>query len=401
MPQLFKLLILALFFADLTNGSVSMHNPFYCYAEPIRPQQSLFAFHTAYESSRGHTIDPNVSQCAPSRFWLFIRHGTRFLQTGDLSRLFEHGERLHREILENYDSGRSSLCASDIQLIRNWKLDPNMTFDNADELTVAGWGESRQLAERYQSAFPTLLPSEYSRNHYFFRSGAVQRTRDTLRGFADGLFGYDGHQQVEFGDVAVPDLLVRPYMFCPLNMDLIDSSQTRVEQRAYFEGPEYQEMISRVSRKLGFPVSRTLRVEEIDTLRTLCRFEQIWDMNATAPFCAAFSVADHQILEYWYDLYYYHAFSYGMPYYRTLRENMQCSIIQDMLTFLRSNDPTDQTARIFGGHSPGLSLIFTSLGVFEDEVPLNQHNFAQQIFRLYKSSTILPFAANLAVIRYE
>lgn len=50
------------------------------------------------------------------------------------------------------------MCAADIALIREWKFDPNMTYDNADFLTVVGWNEVQGIAQRYQAVFPTLLP---------------------------------------------------------------------------------------------------------------------------------------------------------------------------------------------------------------------------------------------------
>lgn len=384
----------------LTNGSVSVHNPYYCYAEDeIRPQNGMFSTTCAYETTRGRSsIDSSVSNCTPTKFWLISRHGTRFPSISDLTKIFEHNERLQEDIVKNYETGRANLCASDIELIKNWRFDPNITFENEQSLTVSGWNELRELAERYQSIFPSLLPSTYSRNDYFFRSTATQRTIGTLRAFADGLFGFNQYQNVEFEDIDQPDVLLRPYNFCPLYDEIAD---IRAEQNQFVEGPEYQEMITQVSRKLGFHKSHMLRAEEVETLAIICRFEQIWDMNATSPLCSAFSVANHQVIEYWNDLYYYNRWGYGQPNYRRLYENLPCHIIQDMLSFLRSNDPNDQKARIFGAHLPSLYLTLVSFGAYEEEFPLTRHNFAQQTLRLWKSSIITPMAANLAVIRYE
>lgn len=396
--EVVQLLVISLSIV-LTNGSVSVHNPFYCYAEdPIRPQYGMFSTTSAYETTRGRSIDPSVSICRPSKFWLISRHGTRLPSLSDLTKIFLHNEKLHEDILNNYVSGRTTLCAADIELIENWRFDPNITFGNEQFLTVSGWNELRQLAERYQSVFPTLLPSTYSRNDYFFRSTATQRTIETLRAFADGLFGSDQYQHVEFEDIDQPDVLLRPYNFCPLYDEIPD---IRAEQNEFLEGPEYQEMISQVSHKLGFHGSHILRAEEVETLAIICRFEQIWDMNTTSPLCAAFSVANHQVIEYWNDLYYYYRWGYGPKNYRTLYENLPCHLIQDMLNFLRSNNPNDHTARIFGAHLPSLYLTLVSFGAFEEGIPLTRHNFAQQTFRMWKSSNITPMAANLAVVRYE
>ena len=384
---------------QMTHGSVFLHNPFYCYSQdPIRPQIGMFATKSTYETNRGRNIDPNVSSCSPSRFWLLSRHGTRLPSSSDLRRIFEYNEDLHRDILRNYDAGRTSLCASDIELIREWRFDPEITLEQEQHLAPAGWNELQGLAQRYQEAFPSILSSNYTPNDYFFRSTYKQRTRNSLNAFSDGLFGVNAHQQVVFEDVPDPDPFLSPHDNCPLYDEATD---IRIEQRAFLEGPEYENMLTQVSEKLGFFGSNTLRAVQVDVLATICKFEQIWDTNSTSPMCAAFSIANHQVLEYHEDLDYYYRVGYGYSEYRTLFENMNCHLMQDMLRFLQSNDPTDHKARVFSSHSSVLQLILVTFGVFEDEVGLTRHNFAQQAFRLWKSSLVAPMATNLAVIRYE
>jgi hypothetical protein len=98
--------------------------------------------------------------------------------------------------------------------------------------------------------------------------------------------------------------------------------------------------------------------------------------------CAAFSVAKHQVLKYTEDLDYYWRVGYRNSKFRTLFENMNCNLMQDMLSFLQSNDPSDHKARVFSTHSTMIQLIFVTFGVFEDKVLLTRHSFAQQTFRL-------------------
>lgn len=80
---------------------------------------------------------------------------------------------------------------------------------------------------------------------------------------------------------------------------------------------------------------------------------------------------------------------------------MNCHLMQDMLTFLESNNPNDHKARLFSTHSTILQLILVTFGAFEDATPLTRHNFAQQVNRLWKSSLVAPMGTNLAVIRFE
>lgn len=399
MLRMVHILVISLLFV-LSNGSVSMHNTFYCYAEdPIRPQIAMFAAETPYELIRGRSIEANVSSCTPYKFWLVGRHGTVLPNLNDLRIIFEHSNTLHRNILSNYDAGRTSLCASDIGLIRGWRFDPNITQDSQPFLTVAGWNEVQGIAQRFQLAFPTLLPSTYSSTDYSFRSATLIATISAIAAFADGLFGFNGHQQVDFENIDDPDLLLEPHLNCPFFAEIIS---TLIEADAFEEGPEFQQMIEQVSSKLGFHASHILSAEQIETLLVICQFEQIWDMNSTSPLCAAFSVANHQVEEYHRDLRRYYRYGYGhFSNYRRLYENLPCHLMQEMLRYLRSNDPNDLRARILNSNSYSVQLILMVLGAYKDQVPLTRHNFAQQTFRLWRSSQLSPKAANLAVIRYE
>jgi len=392
------ILVISLLFV-ISNGSVSMHNPFYCYSEdPIRPQIGMFASETAYELVRGLSIEPSVSSCTPSKFWLFGRSGTRLPSESELRNIFEHNDTLHRNILSNYDAGRTSLCASDVALIRDWRFDPNITYDNSQYLTVAGWNEVQSIAQRYQMAFPTLLPSTYSPTDYSFRSEDLIGPISSIAAFADGLFGSNGHQQVEFENIDDPDLLLQPHSNCPL-FDEINSDST--EENAFVDGPEYQQMITQVSNKLGFHASHILSPEQFDAVLVICQFEQIYDLNSTSPLCASFSVANFQVREYRKDLSFYYRYGYGrFSNYRRLYENLPCYLMQDMLHYLRSNDPSDRRARIFYTQFP-IVFLLNVLGAYEDQVPLTRHNFAQQTFRMWRSSRLMPKGANLAVVRYD
>lgn len=382
-----------------SDGGVSVNNPYYCYSQdPIRPQIGMFATTTPYEVVRGRHIDANVSNCTPSKFWMWSRHGARLPARSEVARILDDKDRLHGDILKNYEAGRASLCASDFELLRNWQFHPNITLENDQDLTTSGWNELKDSATRLQAAFPTLLTNEYSPSRYFFRPSATQRTLDSLRAFADGLFGPNGSDEVLFEEAPVPDLLLVPYENCELYSEVI---RVYAEQMAFAEGPEFQEMLSQVSAKLGFHGSQHLRANEIETIMMICKYEQLWALNSTSPFCAAFSIANHQVHEYYKDLEYYFRYGYGHTNYRTLFENFNCHLLQDLLRFFQSNDPSDHTVRVFNGHLVSLQILLVTFGALEDKTPLNRHNFAQQTNRMWRGSVITPMAANLVVVRYE
>ncbi|KAG4076119.1 hypothetical protein HA402_011465 [Bradysia odoriphaga] len=398
MFSVLNLLVLPSLVIVYTQSDVSVHNPFYCYSDdPIRPRTLFGGIHSVYEISRGQTINPDVSTCNPTKFWMAGRHGAILPLANDLPNLSETVTRLQSEILLNYDQGKTSLCASDIELIRNWRFDPNITMENAEFLASSGWDEMKALAQRFQIAFPSILSSTYSPNDYFFRSTEFQRTKASLNAFADGLFGVNGHEQIRFEDIPEQDVFMRSNQHCPLYIQI---NAERFEQNAFREGPEYQEMTVQVSAKLGFHGSHALRNNDIAILAQICRFEQIWDLSATSPFCAAFSVANSQVIEYSEDVDLYFRFGYGRPQYRRLYENLMCFQMQDMLNFIQSNDANDHKARIFSGHVNQF-LIILNFRAFDDDAPLTRHNFAQQMQRVWRSSFNMPMASNLAVIRYD
>jgi len=75
--------------------------------------------------------------------------------------------------------------------------------------------------------------------------------------------------------------------------------------------------------------------------------------------------------------------------------------MQDLVRFLQSNDANDHRAKIYNQNQTMMLLILANLGAFDEDFPLTRHNIAQQVQRLWRTSAIVPMAANLAVIRYD
>lgn len=252
------------------------------------------------------------------------------------------------------------------------------------------------IARRYQQAFPTLLPSVYNPARFTFRHTDRQRTQATVRAFMDGIFGFNGHQQVFVEPVPSPDRLLRPHDDCPL---YDANSDNTVQRAAWQNGAQFQLMMSQVNDKLGLLGNQRLSARQTRTIWEICQFEQLWDMTAPAPFCGVFSPHNNLMLEYFEDLDYYYNAGFGGP--RRLFENLNCPLIQDLLDFLENDSPTGETTRIFSTHSTSFQLFLVTLGVFGADTPLTAANFNVQTFRQWKSSYLTPMATNIAVIRYK
>ncbi|XP_070502369.1 multiple inositol polyphosphate phosphatase 1-like [Chironomus tepperi] len=376
----------------------SAHDPNYCYAfDAIRPQQSRWADRTSNNAARASSINPNVSQCTPSRFWLYMRHGDRLPSTNDINRMVPFSNTQFPNIINAYNQGRSNLCHPDFVATNTWSWDPNITVSQEQFLTVSGWNIVRNIASRYQAAFPTVLTRTYDRSRFFFRHTDRQRTQATVRAFSDGLFGEGAYRNVIFTEPPFPDNLLRPHDNCPL---YDQASNTQAERDRWQNSAEFQTTLTQINDKLGLTGGQRLTARQARTMWELCQFHQLWEPHIDAPFCGAISPFNNLRLEYFEDIDEYYTTGYGLNPVR-LAENMGCGIMQDLLNFLTSTNPNEETVKIFSTHQTSFQLFLVTLGVFRDAAPLTAANFAQQANRLWVTSRIAPMATNIAAIRYN
>lgn len=101
------------------------------------------------------------------------------------------------------------MCIRDVENLRNWELNQNLTAEAESLQTVAGWNTMLGIAHRYQNAFPTLLPLTYNPSNFRFRHTDRQRSQASIQAFADGLFGSNAFERVVFDSVPERDTLLR------------------------------------------------------------------------------------------------------------------------------------------------------------------------------------------------
>lgn len=270
--------------------------------------------------------------------------------------------------------------------------------------TEAGVVAMQNIARRYQQVFPDILTANYSRARFLFRHAESERSNTSIRAFASGLFGDAASQNVVYEDVPEADWFLRPFDFCPLH----DEGEIWDAQRVAFQqGPEFEEMLEQINRKLGFHGTNPLSFETIYVMWDWCRYETSStfefaesETGGDSAWCAPFSVAHHLLFEYFDDLGHIYASGYGVRNQRLL-ENMHCGVMQDLLNFIDADNNDELVARIFVSHMREVQSMLVVLGAFRDTWLLHQHNYAQQSGRHWLPSLITPNAANLAVIHYE
>lgn len=262
----------------------------------------------------------------------------------------------------------------------------------------------QNIAWRFQQHYPNIFPPTYSRDRFLFRHTESERTNTSIRAFAYGLFREAG-EDVVYEDVPERDVLLRPFDFCPtFNEEVANWSAQR---DAFRQGPEIQEMVEQVNSRLGFLGTSQLSFATVQAMWEMCRFEtgsrfetSFSEIGDDIPWCVPFSVAHHLLMEYYEDLGHFYFSGYGVRNQRLL-ENLNCGLMQDLLTHIQSEDDSDQMARIFVSYTQEIQLMLVAFGTFRDVWPIHQHNYAQQASRNWLTSLISPLAANLAIVRHE
>lgn len=280
--------------------------------------------------------------------------------------------------------------------LRDWVRDPNITLEIESLNTVAGWNSKQNIGRRYRELFPNVLQTPYSRQRYLFRHADTQRSRASISAFAGGIFG-DWDDMI-FEPIPEQDLFLRPIHFCP---EFTSTVAVQREQAAFEIRPEVREMVAQVNRRLGLRGSSQLSFDDVLLAWEWCRFETgSSDGFISAAWCIPFSAEHHAVLEYYRDIGYSHFTGYGVRNQRLI-ENLNCGLVQDMLTMMQSNNVNDQTVRIYSSFSQIVQAFLVTLGAFRDEEPLNEFNFAIHSNRHWKTSFLTPNAAHLVVVRYE
>ena len=234
------------FLAAFAFAQISTHDPYYCYAEdPIQPQRSMFSFVTQLDSVRGSGLNfgaPRISSCRPNRFWMLARGGSRLPNEAQIVAMRSLEANIRARINRGIDRGRANFCRVDRENLLAWTLNDTINVNNTWQLTETGFEEVRTTATRFQTFFPEVLPPTYDRAQFQFRHTYRERTEESARAFASGLFGSSADVVLE--DVPAQDRLLRPIDSCPLYNEWIGRND---ERDAFREGIDFENMLEQVS----------------------------------------------------------------------------------------------------------------------------------------------------------
>ncbi|XP_069691309.1 multiple inositol polyphosphate phosphatase 1-like [Periplaneta americana] len=365
----------------------------HCYANQTDPYV-MFSTYTPYELVHETSTNPVfVPQCQPLQFWIMSRHGTRYTDTSGINNMWSLTS-VRDNILSNHEAKRGTLCTADLENLRKWT--PQAVFTLSDDLAFQGFQDLQNMAQRFKSRFPTLLNQSYSSDKFEVRFTNTQRTTLSAFSFVTGIFG--STYNVQLPQPISKDSLIRPSSYCTKWINEVKNNpNSTVEMYAFEDGPEIQDLIKTVTDRLGFetPIS----MSDATHMYAACRFEKAWNVAKVSPWCAVFTDEDLTKLEYKEDLKYYYTKGFG----NDMNKDVGCPPAKDfLLRFSALESGEQQPAGVFYfSHDTDLMLLFSSLGIGEDDVPITHSNYEESRNRQWRTSLLTPFAGNFAVVFFK
>ncbi|XP_011144551.1 multiple inositol polyphosphate phosphatase 1 isoform X2 [Harpegnathos saltator] len=348
---------------------------------------------TPYRCVANYNDTPiKYSGCTEKKIWLLLRHGTRYPGKKYIPRMLDELPKWKHIILKNYDNGETRLSADDAALFKKWK--PIFTSSDTMKLAIEGENEMIDLGERYQARFPSLMPEVYSNQTYKFRYTSTQRTEESAKHFAVGLFGWQKSQSVWYPEPAYRDPVLRFYKACPRWRQEVDKNpNAKAEKNKFLDSKIVTDMLNNIKDYIGHYVN----YETAFLMYSMCAFETAWDQNIVSPWCKIFSLNDFKVFEFAEDLGLYWIDGYGYQ----LTYQQACPVLKDMFDFFVSNKSLITT--VYFTHSGTILKLLSLLGVAKDTYPLMHNSFTlhEEDKRAWKTSIIDAFASNIAFVLYE
>ncbi|CAH0384074.1 unnamed protein product [Bemisia tabaci] len=377
----------------LLSAAGVLSDDYHCYAEDSSPYL-FFGSKTAYQFVRDKNNIKPVPDCLPVQIWILSRHGTRYPDLKEIKRL-QNLTAVRELILQNHDARATRLCDRDVDGLRRWHY--NLRPEQDNQITSQGHEDLLFLAKKLKSNFPELLDVPYSESKFDFRTTAKQRTIDSAKAFAEGLFpGVD----VRIPPPPVPDRFLNIHHNCSSYETSTHNPDTKREVAEFQKSHHYWNLIMRVSSRLGFKYNLT--PEFIDMMYEMCRYEKAWHISAISPWCAVFTPDELKVLEYEEDLKHWYKAGYGNA---DMSAKVGCIIVRDLLTHFDAvikNGSTHSPMGVFRFSHSGLMLpTLVKLGMAKDNQKLTAKNYDLLGKREWKTSMIDPFGANLMAVLYR
>ncbi|XP_056251924.1 multiple inositol polyphosphate phosphatase 1-like [Seriola aureovittata] len=338
-------------------------------------------------------LQPPSAQCREIHLTAIIRHGTRYPTTKNIKKM--------RKL---YDLVKSNASAEE-KWLRELQTQWTMwyTEDMDGRLVQKGVNDQKHLAVRLSKLFPSLISEEKLRGGLIkFITSSKHRCVNSTLSFKAGLTELWAIKDKEF-DHAVNDALMRFFDKCTRFVQEIDKNPSALTEVDKFkEGPEMRRVQEKIADRLKVQYN-TITDDMAEAAFYLCAYEfAIKTVNS--PWCRLFDEVDAQVMEYANDLKQFWKRSYG----HDINSKSSCILFHDVFSRLdkaadenKSGQQVTEAVTVQVGHAETLLPLLTLLGFFKDSEALTSTNYATQTERSFRTSHMLPYAANLVLVLYD
>ncbi|XP_055032701.2 multiple inositol polyphosphate phosphatase 1b isoform X2 [Misgurnus anguillicaudatus] len=200
----------------------------------------------------------------------------------------------------------------------------------------------------------------------------------------------------------VDDSLMRFFDHCERFVNSVENNKTALNEVHRFKSSGEMDTVRRkIANRLQIPYDK-FTPEMAEASYFLCAYE-FAIKSEISPWCNLLDKSDAQVLEYKSDLKQYWKRGYG----HDINRKSSCPLFHDI--FKRLNKAAYdyrygevvKTATIQVGHGETLLPLLSLMGFFKDEKSLTADNYSQQHNRKFRTSQIVPYAANLIFVLYE
>nr|XP_057914368.1 multiple inositol polyphosphate phosphatase 1-like isoform X2 [Doryrhamphus excisus] len=338
-------------------------------------------------------LRPPSPRCRPVHLTAIIRHGTRY----PTSVIFKEMRKMYQAV-KRASYGKESWVR---EIQTHWQMWYTEEMDG--QLAQKGVDDHKHLAIRLSKLFPSLLSEENLRGGLIgFTSSSKHRCINSTLAFMGGLTQLWNVQDQRFR-LDVNDALMKYFEHCNKFVEeVVRNPSALTEVDKFKEGPEMRKVREKIADQLGLSYE-DITSDMADAALNLCAYElAIKTLNS--PWCMLFDQHDAQVVEYANDLRQFWKRGYGYD----INRKSSCILFHDVFSRLdktadevRSGQRVSEVATIQVGHGETLLPLYTLLGFFQDHHAPTSSNYANQIGRAFRTSEVLPYAANLLLALYD
>ncbi|TDH01395.1 hypothetical protein EPR50_G00179420 [Perca flavescens] len=338
-------------------------------------------------------LQPPSAQCREIHVTAIIRHGTRYPTSKNVKKM----QKLY-ELVKRGASGQESWLR---EIQTQWTM--WYTEDMDGRLVQKGVNDHKHLAVRLSKLFPSLISEEKLRGGFIkFITSSKHRCVNSTLSFKAGLTELWAITDKEF-DHAVNDALMRFFDQCTRFVEEVENNPSALsEVDKFMQGPEMRRVTEKIADRLRVPYNN-ITDDMAEAAFYLCAYEfAIKTVNS--PWCQLFDEVDAQVMEYANDLKQFWKRAYGYD----INRKSSCILFHDLFSRLNkaasenmSGQQVTEAVTVQVGHAETLLPLLTLLGFFNDNDRLTSTNYATQTQRSFRTSHMLPYAANLLLVLYD